>query len=545
MKGAKVRAMNRKSLLLTISVFFFIVFSSINTAIFGVSISSLFAEETKNTWVIAVSEFKFENSKPIYASYSKIVPKMFLTYLEGKGRHIETFSEQKMRALMKVSSKKLKLIREREKLIKDKDELFLAIESQKNKKAKLEKLEKQIRAKEAEIEKAELEVKIYNAKFYDEKNLKNVVLWRGGELYNYDATRHLGYALEKDGISAIVRGTLRDASGYLVMKVRFETGLKDVKVYEFVEAGKYSDAEELVRRISSQIYSVIQSTKEVKVFFDVSPQDAKVYIGGEPVSDFSKPMLLHEGEYTVEASAEEYVSSTKVVLLKDKKYFKLKVNLKKEHHALLAFNIEGEPDLFFKTHYYGTSPVQLKLPYHTTVVEVENGKAHTYVLLDKEKIPMSEFPQNMVVKLNQKQTKMLVERQRKVMYWSLGVFYALLPTYLIVNSVYNDKKQSFAEGRLEQTAKNEKNIKNLQVASVSMQSLAIASGVNYFIQLVVYLVFADRAIPRLPKVKGLDVPRYDISEVKAESSDVESLKLEDIEVKPDEDQSNGSSPIQE
>lgn len=478
----------------------------------------LFARDAnKEEWVIAVCEFKFENPKPIYAAYSKIVPKMFLTYLSGKGRHIESVSEQKMQSMMKASSKKLKLIRERERLIKEKDNLFFAVESAKSKKNKLEKIEKQIRDKEAELEKAGLEVKIQDAKFYDEKRLKNVVLWKGGsELYQYDENRHLGFSLQKDGISAIVRGSLRDASGYLVIKVQFETGLKGVKVYEFVEAGRYSEAEELIKRISSQIYSAVQNTKEIKVFFDVSPKDAKVYIDGELVSDFSKPMLLHEGEYTVEANAEEHVSSSKVVLLKDKKYYKLKISLKRENHALLAFNIKGKPDLFFKTRYYGTGEVQLKLPYRTTVVEFENGKAHTYVLLDKDKIPISEFPQNMVVSLNQKETKKLVEKQRKVMYWSLGVFYAMLPAYLIVDSVYKDKKQSFAEGRLEHSAKNEKNIKDLATASLSMQSLAIASGINYFIQLVIYLVFADRAIPRVPKIKALEPPKHDVFELAAE-----------------------------
>ncbi len=508
---------DKRPLSLIIVMFYFIIMFISNVDSF-----ILFAEEVKSEWVIAVAEFKFENSKPMYASYSKIVPRMFLTYLEGKGKHIETMSEQKMRSLMKVSSKKLKLIREREQLIKDKDNLFFSIESHKSKQARLEKIEKQISDKEAELEKAELEIKIQDNKFYDEKKLKNVVLWREGkDLYNYDETRDLGFALQKDGISAILRGSLRDASGYLIIKVQFETGLKGVKVHEFVEAGRYSDAEELVRRISSQIYSVIQSTKEIKVFFDVSPQDAKVYIDGNIVSDFSKPMFLHEGEYTVEASAEEHVSSTKVVLLKDKKYYKLKVKLKRENHALLAFNIDGKPDLFFKTRYYGTGATQLKLPYQTTVVEFENGKTHTYVLLDKEKIPISEFPQNMVVKLNQKETKKLIETQRKVMYWSLAAFYAVLPAYLIVDSVYNDKKQSFADGRLEQTAKNAQNIKDLGTASVTMQSFAIVAGINYFIQLVVYLVFSDRAIPRVPRMSTLDVPVHDISELDADSVDVD------------------------
>ncbi|MGP1438207.1 MAG: hypothetical protein ACTTKH_03950, partial [Treponema sp.] len=64
--------------------------------------SFVFADEKE--WVLAVSEFNFEASNTMYSSYSKIVPEMFLSYLEGKANRIESLSEKKMRALMKASS---------------------------------------------------------------------------------------------------------------------------------------------------------------------------------------------------------------------------------------------------------------------------------------------------------------------------------------------------------------------------------------------------------------------------------------------------------
>ncbi|MGP1439547.1 MAG: hypothetical protein ACTTJ3_02270, partial [Treponema sp.] len=125
----------------------------------------------------------------------------------------------------------------------------------------------------------------------------------------------------------------------------------------------------------------------------------------------------------------------------------------------------------------------------------------------------NETAQAMVVRLNQKETKKLVERQRKIMYWSLGTLYAILPAYLILNGVYSDKALAFNDGRLAQTQENAQNIKNLSVANITLQSLAIVAGINYFIQLVVYLVFSDRAIPRQPKIVNIDNPKHDISEL--------------------------------
>lgn len=493
----------------------------------------LFADD--NEWILAVCEFNFETSNAMYASYSKIIPEMFLSYLEGKANRLESLSEKKMRALMKASSNKLKLIRERAKLIQEKDSLFLSIDSEKNKNAKLIKLEQKIKEKETEIEKANMDIKIVDNKFYDVGIAKKVALWQGGKnLYKRDEKSNLAYSLQKAGISAIVSGTLRDVSGYLVLKVRFETGLKGVPYHDFTEAGRYSDAENMVKNIATQIYTVIQNTKEIKVFLEVNPKNAKVYIDNNIVEDFSKPITLREGQYTVEATCEDYSTSTKNIMLAEKNYYKLKINLKKENNALLAFNIEGKPDLFFKTRYYGSSPTQLKLPYQSTVVEFEKDKVHTYVLLDKDKIPINEVAQNMVVRLNQKETKKLVERQRKVMYWSLGALYAILPAYLIVNGVYSDKALAFNEGRLAQTQENAQNIKNLSVANITLQSLSIVAGVNYFIQLIVYLVFSDRAIPRQPKIVNVDKPKHDITELQQEAfneDDKESLK-------PDEEVSN-------
>ena len=157
-------------------------------------------------------------------------------------------------------------------------------------------------------------------------------------------------------------------------------------------------------------------------------------------------------------------------------------------------------------------------------MEFEKDKVHTYILLDKDKIPINEAAQSMVVRLNQKETKKLVERQRKVMYWSLGALYAILPAYLILNGVYSDKALAFNEGRLAQTQENAQNIKNLSVANITLQSLSIIAGVNYFIQLIVYLVFSDRAIPRQPKIVNIDKPKHDIKELQEEPIDKEKIE---------------------
>lgn len=470
------------------------------TAFLLFSVQLFAAEKKEENWIIAVSEFEFKNPPASYALYQRIVPQMFLTYLNANAKRLEPLEEKRARAVAEAASNRLKLIKERAKLINDKDNLFFSIENEKSKAKKIKNIEKQIKRKEKEIEKAYIDVRIAEHKFYPRENAKTVSLWRNGEsVYKVPESSNMQAALKRDKISALISGEIKNSSGYLIIKARLDTGLKGVKVYEFTEGGRYEDAELMVQSIAAQIYTVIQNTKEVKIYFDVTPANAKLYIDGDRIEDFSKPLSLYQGKYYVEAFADDYIAASKKIELKDKDKYKIKINLQKENTNLLAFNLHGEPNLFFKTKYYGSSPVQLKLPYESTILEFENGKAHTYVLFDKRKIPQSEFARNMIVKLNQKETKELVERQRKVMYWSLAAFYVVLPTYLILDGVYKDKKAAFADGRLEQTDKNYTSIRNMGTASSVMQGVAITAGINYFIQLIVYLVYADRAIPRTLK----------------------------------------------
>ena len=57
----------------------------------------------------------------------------------------------------------------------------------------------------------------------------------------------------------------------------------------------------------------------------------------------------------------------------------------------------------------------------------------------------------------------------------------------------------------------------MSIANTTIQSVAIVAGINYFIQLVIYLVFSDRALPKQPKILK-DKVHEDIYEIKEEAS---------------------------
>ena len=261
-----------------------------------------------------------------------------------------------------------------------------------------------------------------------------------------------------------------------------------------------------------QIYTIIQNTKEVKVFFDVTPKNAKVYIDGELIRDFSKPITLREGFYQIGASAQDYVEETKKLELKNKDAYTLKINLKKEESATIGFNLKSaSPNLFFKSQYSIRIPGIITIPKMKSIFEFEENGVHTFGVLEPKNNTFSpQNVQNMIIKLNKKNVKDSIETQRKILYWSLGALYISLPITMILNSKVDDQVYAFKSGKLPYTQSEIDRINRLGITQNVFQGITIALGINYFVQLIIYLVKADRALPRKIKPNYSDPVYQDV-----------------------------------
>lgn len=483
-------------------------------------------EVSNSDWTIAVSEFKIEGVPAAYQSYKTIVPEMFLIYMDTGAKRIVPFEEKKLRAVMEASNKKLKLIKERAKLIQDKDNLFLSPDNKKIKKEKEKKILEEIEKKEKAIYDADIDIKIEDSRFFTSDSPKDVSLWKHGEtLYSKGEYTDLGESLKKENISALIYGSIKDISGYIVITAFLDTGVQGMKVHEFSGAGKYDDIEKIVENISRQIYTVIQNTKEVKICFDVTPKNAKVYIDSKLIRDFSKPVILYEGSYQITASAENYIDETQKIELKDKAAYTLKINLKQTETLNVGFNLKSAaPNLFFKSQYSITIPGIISLPKIKSVLEFEEKGVHTFGILEpKSNMLASQNVQSMIVKLNKKNVKDSIEKQRKILYWSLGALYISLPVTMIMKGWVDDQVYAFKNKKLPYTQSEVDRINNLALSQNIFQGITIALGVNYFIQLIVYLVKADRALPRRIK-PDYSVPEYTKSVVDKSNKDKDSDK---------------------
>jgi len=101
-----------------------------------------------------------------------------------------------------------------------------------------------------------------------------------------------------------------------------------------------------------------------------------------------------------------------------------------------------------------------------------------------------------VIIINKENTKTLIDRRRNVLYWSLGAFYAALPIFMILQGITADMASAAADSHLRVTEDVEKTYRTLVTASVVVGGLTIGLGINYAVQLGLYLYAADQSIPK-------------------------------------------------
>jgi len=116
------------------------------------------AAQTKEevpVWSITAAKFTLTDVPELYASYATALPTMLNLFCAVPASRLVTPEEKKARQLPDYTAKKLALIHERGALIAERDSLYLAVISEKEKIKQTAALNKKIKAKEADIQKAQ------------------------------------------------------------------------------------------------------------------------------------------------------------------------------------------------------------------------------------------------------------------------------------------------------------------------------------------------------------------------------------------------------
>lgn len=466
------------------------------TALFGVA-------QTKGelpTWSITASKFTLTDVPELYTSYSTALPAMLNLFCAVPASRLVTPEEKRARQLIDYAAKKLALIRERSSLIAERDSLYLAVMSEKEKLKQTAAFNKKITAKEADIQKAQEKIDTLLADTSFTAETLPVMMWKDGQqVFELPEYANISQTLKSENISAVIDGSIQDLTGYMYVSVVLTTGLPGMPEYRFSEAGPYQSIEIIARSLAAQIMTAVKNTQPAKVLLTVEPEDAEVYLDSEPLETGKKSIYMYAGSHRLEALAAGYDSAGKTIEAQAGQNYLLNIKLKKEKIISVGFQfIKPDADVFLHTQYFAGTPFQTDVPAgKNTAISFSYKDVKTYIVLRPDNfMQQGQTIYQLQATLNKEKTKTLIDRRRNVLYWSLGAFYVSLPIFMILQGVTADMASAAADSRLRVNAAVQNKYRALFISTAVMQGITIGLGINYVVQLGLYLYAADQSIPK-------------------------------------------------
>lgn len=454
----------------------------------------------KSSWIIAAEAFKAEGIPSVYENLETIIPTLILARIGGLGNRLVLPSEKKARTLQEMSVLRVKLIKERSDLIRERDKVFFLADTEAMKKKRMKESTKAIVKKDKEIAAQDTKIKIFFAdSLYTETSDAKIELWKDGhELYIRASDTSLSASLRKDTVSALLTGTIEDIAGFLYVTIRIETGLETLVFESFSEALPYEDIDTLAASLTARLLPEVANKKIITLAITAEPEDARVFIDGRLIPDLSIPVRLFAGEHHINTSASGYESAEKIALFSEESDFAMHIVLEKEKSVSVAFDAKKiNASIFLHTQYVGETPFAKAVPVaaRTTIGEAVAGDALTYFIFDPALfIQFGEIRAQ--VKPNAINTGKRIEKQRGILYWAIGALYISLPFSMLSYGVSMNKYRAFEENKLPQTTEMVNEINNWARAAVITRGLSIGLGLNTVVQLIRYIMVAEQATPK-------------------------------------------------
>ncbi len=458
--------------------------------------------EERGEWVVAAEKFEADGVPAVYESFPETVPRLLLARIGAIRERMVLSDEKQLRRLHELSSSRLKLVRDRADLVLERDRVVLSSDGFLVKARKKADAKKKIAQKEKEIEVYDreirelLDIREGETPKKDEYRAERspITLWKAGkELYVRPEAMTLGNALAKDGVSALLRGSVKDVAGYLLVTARLDTGVPGMSPEEITEAAAYDDIDELVAMLTVRMIPALANRESVRIDVTVEPENAEVYVDGKLVNRDAGSVTVFSGEHVISVSAPGYATATKKALFEGADAFKVSIALLEEKTATVAFDTQGlRSSVYFHTRYYGDTPTSVTLPLKPTIGEVQFGFARTWFVLD----PSKGFREGASVGIrpNATETGKKIERTRNAFYWSLGALYLSLPFYMLSYGIAQDKTIAYNDGKLPADSADDVN-KWIRISDVS-RGVSIALGINAAFQLTRYILAANRVVPQ-------------------------------------------------
>jgi hypothetical protein len=263
------------------------------------------------------------------------------------------------------------------------------------------------------------------------------------------------------------------------------------------DAAAWEDIDLLLTSLASRLLPGMTNAETVELFLSVEPPDSRVFIDGRLITDPAASITITRGTHVITAFADGYAGSEKSAEFDGSDRYSIAITLEKMQTQEYTFTTSIDPSrIFINGKLIGDTPAQVFLPRLPAIGEAINEDITTYFVFDPSTGPIvSDTSIPLHIQSNRTATNERIERQRKILYWSLGALYIALPVSMLSYGATLNRTLAIEDGRLPYDSATAAELERWQNINTVSQAISIGLGVNFVVQLVRYLIAADQTLP--------------------------------------------------
>lgn len=514
-------------------VLLFLLFSFIN-------LSFLIAEN----WTLGAARFAVEESafttdveKASLEIVSTQLPSLILDSFPMNLNRTVFPEEIFQRDLYKIQKERQTLYSSLSNQIKTRDSLFLSY-SGIELKTKIENAKKSIATSIEKIEESKNSENELIKKFYSNKKksskIDTVVLYQNdsSKLFDYEQSKSKD-KINSSSIHGFITGKIIPYGNYVKVESVLTLYPEGRVLATAKEVGLISEVEFIANSIMHQFLSSIINENLVQTEIFIYPQEAGekavVFIEDYVLRGKSVSAKFTPGKHSIRVESPGYETiyfSHNYLAGKDKT---ISINMKKIETAESYFTVKTKnnesqfdlsSELYLNSIFLGNNPVSVLISDKNYIGEIVSNKdeenysffilknGYNSINLQDKKTKDGEKVAALQIEVPEAKHNLSkkIDKSRKRMYWSYGGLILSLPLYY------------FAKGNYELCAENETivNTSALQtwksVSDITMYA-SIGAGVNFLVNLILYLVDANKVVPKTVEPKLIN--ESDVNKLKS------------------------------
>ena len=528
-------------------VLLFLLFTFIN-------LSFLIAEN----WTLGATQFTVEESpftteaeKSSLEIVSKQLPSLILDSLPMNLNRTVYPEEIFQRDLYKIEKDRQSLYTSLTNQIKTRDSLFLSY-SGIELKSKIDNAKKNIETSVKKIEESKNAENELIKKFnIDKKKTSKIATVT---LYQNDSTKLFEYANSKSkdkinssSIHGFITGKIVPYGNYVKVESVL-TLYPEGKILATVkEVGLISEVEFIAKSIMNQFLSSIINENlvqtDILIFPHEAGENAVVFIEDYVLRGKSVSTKFTPGQHSVriESPGYETIYFSHNYLAGQNKT--ISINMKKVEEVESYFTVQGKnksqfdlsSEIYLNSLFLGNNPISVLISDKTYIGEIvsnENQDNYSFFILKNGfnskslENQKTENGKNIValqvdIPEAKENLSKRIDKSRKRMYWSYGGLLLSLPLYYFAKGNYDlcEENSSVIASSTVQTWKT--------ASDITMYT-SIGAGVNFLVNLILYLVDANKVVPKTVEPKLINENEVDKlkSEIEETRQKEEDLKLQ-------------------